>query len=74
VQEEDKVEYWMTPVIFSVKPGTPITEIARRMVRYGIHHIFVREKDHGNIIGVVSSFDILRYVAFQEVDNDASNS
>lgn len=61
--QEDIVLNWMTPVIFSVKSETPVKEVAKRMVRYGIHHIFVQEKQDGHILGVVSSFDILRYVA-----------
>ena len=67
VDEEDAVEHWMTPVIFSVKPETSIKEIARRMVKYGVHHIFVRGSDGEPIVGVVSSFDILKHVASQEV-------
>ena len=65
VDEEDTVEHWMTPVIFSVKLETPMREIARRMVRYGIHHIFVRGKKGEPIVGIVSSFDVLRQVASQ---------
>jgi len=63
VDEEDTVEHWMTPVIFCVKSETPMKEIARRMVRYGIHHIFVRDKNEDPIMGIVSSFDVLKFVA-----------
>ena len=66
--EEDTVEHWMTPVIFSVKPETPMEDIARRMVKYGVHHIFVRGKNGDPIVGVVSSFDILRKVAMPVAD------
>lgn len=67
VDEEDTIEHWMTPVIFSVKLETPMKEIARRMVRYGIHHIFVRGKNGEPIVGIVSSFDVLRRVAEEGV-------
>ena len=63
IGDEESVENWMTPVIFSVKPNTPLQEIARKMVQYGIHHIFVRSEHSDAIAGIVSSFDILRQVA-----------
>lgn len=63
IDDEEIVQSWMTPVIFSVKGETSIKEIARRMVRYGIHHIFVQGKKGKPIIGIVSSFDILRKVS-----------
>lgn len=63
VIEEDVVRNWMTPVIFTAKPETPISEVARKMVRYGIHHVFIRRAATDPIIGIVSSFDILLLVA-----------
>ncbi len=65
VEDDAVVSEWMTPVIFSVGLETPLKEIALRMVRYGIHHIFVRAKDDGVIAGIVSSFDVLRQVAHE---------
>jgi CBS domain-containing protein len=62
VNTEETVQSWMTPVIFSVKAETSIKEIARKMVRYGIHHIFVRGLGEP-LIGIVSSFDVLRIIA-----------
>ena len=63
IEEEDTVERWMTPVIFTVTPETPLKEIARRMVKYGIHHIFVRGYRGEPAVGIVSSFDILKQIA-----------
>ncbi len=57
------VENWMTPIIFTIKPTTPLRVIARRMVRYGIHHLFVQENASAPLLGIVSSFDILRHLA-----------
>lgn len=59
--DEETVERWMTPVIFSMKPDTPVIQIARRMIKYGIHHIFVRDRS-GELVGIVSSFDLLRLI------------
>ncbi|MCG3204663.1 MAG: hypothetical protein KCHDKBKB_01378 [Elusimicrobia bacterium] len=63
IDEDDTVQNWMTPVIFSVKPETSLKEISRRMVKYGIHHIFVQGKNNEPLAGIVSSFDVLRQVA-----------
>lgn len=62
VEEEDIVEHWMTPVILSVSANATLREIARQMVRYGIHHIFVQGKTD-TMVGIISSFDVLRQVA-----------
>ncbi len=63
VDDDETVQNWMTPVIFTVKPETPMKEVAQRMVRYGIHHIFVQKPAQVGLLGIVSSFDILRCVA-----------
>lgn len=62
----DTAENWMTGAIFSVKPNTPLKEVASRMIRYGIHHMFVKKPD-SNLLGIVSSFDILRAIIGKEV-------
>jgi CBS domain-containing protein len=63
VDDDDTVENWMNPVIFNVKRETALSEVARRMVRYGVHHIFVKGVDEESIVGIVSSFDVLKQVA-----------
>jgi CBS domain-containing protein len=63
VDDDDTVQNWMTPVIFTVKPETSMKELAQRMVRYGIHHIFVQKPNQTGLLGIVSSFDVLRTVA-----------
>jgi predicted transcriptional regulator len=63
MDDDAAVRNWMTPVIFTVKPETPMKEVARRMVRYGIHHIFIQNDKQRDLLGIVSSFDVLRYVA-----------
>ena len=61
--DDETVENWMNPIIFNVKKETPLRELARRMVKYGLHHIFVKGNKNQPIIGIVSSFDVLRQVA-----------
>jgi CBS domain-containing protein len=63
VADDQSVLSWMTPVIFTVPPEVPVSEIAKRMIKYGVHHIFVRNPKQKSIVGVVSTFDILQQVA-----------
>jgi CBS domain-containing protein len=58
--EEALVEGWMTPVVLSVPADSTACSMARRMSRYHIHHMFVRGKRPDEIIGIVSSLDLLR--------------
>lgn len=52
---------WMTPFVLSVDPDASLAEIAKLMVKNGVHHIFVsRDK---KLIGVISGFDVLRVVS-----------
>lgn len=66
VNEDETVGRWMTPVIFSVEPSTPAGAVARRMVKYGTHHIFVKGPEGNKIEGIVSSFDLLRVFAKEQ--------
>jgi predicted transcriptional regulator len=42
----------------TVRPDTPVSEVARQMVDSKIHHVVVT--DNGDIAGVVSSLDFVR--------------
>jgi len=46
----------------TVEPTTPIAEAARLMARQRVHHLLVVD-GAGRLIGVVSSFDVVRWVA-----------
>lgn len=55
----------MTPVSFSVGPATTLPELCRFLVRGRIHRAVVVEGDE--LLGIVTSVDVLRAVAEQEV-------
>ncbi|MEX2468017.1 MAG: CBS domain-containing protein [Gemmatimonadota bacterium] len=55
------VEEIMTPVTFSVRPDTPVSELCDFLVRGRIHRAVV--VDAGRLEGIVTSADILRAVA-----------
>ena len=55
------VRQLMTPVSFSVEPGTSVTELAEFLVRGRIHRAVVVEDDR--LVGIVTSNDVLRAVA-----------
>lgn len=60
--EEDKISEWMTPKVVAVARDAPMAQVIREMLERHIHRIFVRDGASGRICGVITSFDILRFV------------
>lgn len=56
------VEDVMTPVTFSVQETTPLAQAAGLMVYEGVHRLPVLN-DEGLVVGIVSSLDLLRWIA-----------
>jgi CBS-domain-containing membrane protein len=59
---EDDVEQFMTTDPVTARPGTPLAELAQRMVDAHIHRLIVVDADD-RPVGIVSSTDILAAVA-----------
>lgn len=57
--EDATVESWMTPAFFDVKEKTILPAITKKMVKNGLHHIFVTDADNKKIKGVITTFDLL---------------
>lgn len=58
----DRVKDVMTPFLVTVEEDTPIREVAARMAKFGIHRLIVVDEDP-QIRGIVTSMDVLRWVA-----------
>lgn len=58
---ETLVEDIMTPAAYSVRPETPLAELAQFLVRRRIHRALVVED--GKLVGIVTTFDVLRAIA-----------
>lgn len=58
----DTVKDVMTPFLVTVEEDTPIREVATRMAKFGIHRLIVVDADQ-QVSGIVTSMDILRWVA-----------
>jgi CBS domain-containing membrane protein len=56
------VKQAMTPTPIVIGPEAPLSEAARIMVEYGVHHLAVVENRH-RFLGVLSSLDIVRALA-----------
>lgn len=67
--DREPVSAWMTPLFLTVLPEATMAEVARLMVKHGVHHIFVRDEVSGQLLGVVSSFDVV-----EEIDRLASEA
>lgn len=57
----ETVREWMTPRVLSVTPDATLQEACRVMVREGVHRILVVEE--GSLRGILSTFDVVRWVA-----------
>lgn len=47
----------MTPTAVTVRPDTPVAEVARVLRQHQVHRVWV--EDAGRVCGVVSTFDLL---------------
>lgn len=47
----------MTPTAVTVRPDTPVAEVARILRQHQVHRVWV--EDEGRVCGVVSTFDLL---------------
>lgn len=56
---ETEVHHVMTPMVFSVTPQTPASQVIDAMLAENVHRLFVVD-DVGVLIGVISTFDILK--------------
>jgi predicted transcriptional regulator len=52
----------MTPVAFTMKENAPISQAAALMAFEGIHRLPI-VSDSGEVIGIVSSIDVLQWIA-----------
>ena len=57
----ERVSDWMTHEVIAVAPEAPLTKVCAAMVDKQIHRVFVTERHR--LVGVVSSFDVVRCVA-----------
>jgi CBS domain-containing protein len=60
----DLVKDVMTPYLITAEEDTPIRDVAARMAQSGIHRVIVVDSDQ-QIRGIVTSLDVLRWVAEQ---------
>jgi CBS-domain-containing membrane protein len=51
----------MTPIVFSVRPDTPVTRVIYDMLALKVHRLFVVDRC-GVLVGVISSSDVLRHL------------
>lgn len=52
----------MTPVVFAVHPGSPVSRVVGDMLAMKVHRLFVVD-DAGILVGVISTVDILRHLS-----------
>jgi len=63
--DRTRVRDIMTPVVFSVTPGTAVRLVVEEMLSLKVHRLFVVDRD-GVLVGVISALDILRHLSAEE--------
>jgi len=58
----DTVKDVMTPFAMTIEEQSPIHEVAARMAKFSVHRLIVVDAD-GGIRGIVTSLDVLRWLA-----------
>ena len=64
------VKKYMTTQPWVVSPGWSVTDIAARMINHNIEHVPVVQD--GEVVGILSSFDLVAYLALQGEGEAAS--
>lgn len=65
----------MMPAIFSVEEDAPIQEIADRMIRGRLHRLLVvRSGTKRDIVGLVSTLDLLEWIREETVSDDTASA
>ncbi|OGS02537.1 MAG: hypothetical protein A3G41_08480 [Elusimicrobia bacterium RIFCSPLOWO2_12_FULL_59_9] len=60
VGSDDHVQKWMTPAVYVIDKGTPLTEAVRAMAQKRVHRLFVKDSKSQKLVGVITPFDLLR--------------
>jgi predicted transcriptional regulator len=63
------VENAMTKVLYAVRPGDPAMAAVRLMVAENIHRVVVVDEEHGKLVGIITSMDVMRALAQGEPDD-----
>jgi predicted transcriptional regulator len=58
---EETIGDWMTPRVISVGPEESLVDVCKLMTSEAIHRVLV--VDGQNIVGIVSTFDVVRHIA-----------
>jgi CBS domain-containing protein len=59
--DRTRVREIMTPVVFSVTPGTLARKVVQEMLSLRVHRLFVVDHD-GVLVGVISATDVLEHL------------
>jgi len=59
--DRTRVSDMMTPAVFSVAPDAPAAKVVHDLLSLKVHRLFVVD-DNGILVGVISTFDVLRHL------------
>ena len=56
------VREYMTPGLYTVFPESTLEEVVHTMTTFKVHRVFVLEERSGELLGVITSMDLLRWM------------
>jgi len=59
--DRTRVRDLMTPAVFAVAPDAPAAKVVHDLLSLKVHRLFVVD-DNGVLVGVISTFDVLRHL------------
>jgi len=66
-KDHSTVSEFMTADVHTVHPQDDVTEVARRLLEYGVHHMPVVDEE-GHVVGMITTTDLTAYVSTLEVE------
>jgi CBS domain-containing protein len=59
---EAPVRDFMTAGLYTVFPEATLEEVVRTMAAFDIHRVFVIEEEKGDLLGIITTMDVLRWM------------
>jgi CBS domain-containing protein len=59
---EAPVRDFMTPGLYTVFPEATLEEVVHTMIAHEIHRVFVIDEEKGDLLGVITTMDVLRWL------------
>ena len=63
VDEDETIEAWFNPKVYWVSPDDSLARVTETMWKHHVHHLLVKATSSKDLAGVITTFDLLRFLA-----------